>query len=98
MKTTMMSLCAVAVLAGSAYAQQANPVPPAENPPVAAPENPTPVPPAPPIEEVKKEKPPVNTDVSEAYKDVVARLMGESRPMRFVTDEKKGLLKRLFGG
>ena len=39
-----------------------------------------------------------NTDVSEAYKDVVARLMGESRPMRFVTDEKKGLLKRLFGG
>ena len=39
-----------------------------------------------------------NTDFSEAYKDVVARLMGESRPMRFVTDEKKGLLKRLFGG
>ena len=39
-----------------------------------------------------------NTDVSDAYKDVVARLMGESRPMRFVTDEKKGLLKRLFGG
>ena len=39
-----------------------------------------------------------NTDVSEAYKDVVARLMGESRPMRFLNDEKKGLLKRLFGG
>lgn len=38
------------------------------------------------------------TDVSEAYKDVVARLLGESRPMRFLQEEKKGLLKRLFGG
>lgn len=39
-----------------------------------------------------------NTDVSEAYKDVIDRLLGESRPMRFIQAEKKGLLKRLFGG
>lgn len=39
-----------------------------------------------------------NTVVSEAYKDVVARLLGENRPMRFLEAEKKGLLKRLFGG
>ena len=38
------------------------------------------------------------TDVSEAYKDVVARFMGEDKPMRFVTNEKVGLLKRIFGG
>ncbi|MFZ5482947.1 MAG: septum site-determining protein MinD [Pseudomonadota bacterium] len=36
--------------------------------------------------------------VAEAYKDVVARFMGEDVPMRFVTAEKAGLLKRLFGG
>ncbi len=39
-----------------------------------------------------------DTDVSEAYKDVVARFMGEDKPMRFVTEEKAGLFKRLFGG
>ncbi|MFH4354186.1 MAG: septum site-determining protein MinD [Neisseriaceae bacterium] len=39
-----------------------------------------------------------NSDVAEAYKDVVARLLGESRPMRFTTVVKKGLIKRLFGG
>jgi len=38
------------------------------------------------------------SDVAEAYKDVVARFMGEERPMRFLTAEKTGLLKRLFGG
>jgi septum site-determining protein MinD len=38
------------------------------------------------------------TDVSDAYKDVVARFMGEDRPMRFVTQDKVGLLKRIFGG
>lgn len=38
------------------------------------------------------------SDVADAYKDVVARFMGESVPMRFVTAEKVGLLKRLFGG
>ncbi len=39
-----------------------------------------------------------DSDVSEAYKDVVDRLLGESRPMRFVQAERKGFLKRLFGG
>lgn len=38
------------------------------------------------------------TDVSEAYKDAIARFMGEDRPMRFTEAPKKGLLKRLFGG
>ena len=38
------------------------------------------------------------TDVSEAYKDVVARFLGEERPMRFVDAEKPGFFKRLFGG
>ena len=36
------------------------------------------------------------TDVSEAYKDVVARFLGEDRPMRFVDAAKQGFLKRLF--
>lgn len=34
---------------------------------------------------------------SEGYKDVVARLLGEEREMRF-TAEEKGFFKRLFGG
>ena len=38
------------------------------------------------------------SDVADAYKDVVARFMGEELPMRFVTVEKGGLFKRLFGG
>src|SRR3954463_11701268 len=38
------------------------------------------------------------TDVAEAYKDVVARFLGEERPMRFVDAEKQGFFKRLFGG
>ncbi len=38
------------------------------------------------------------TDVSEAYKDVVARFLGEDKPMRFVDPVKPSLLKRLFGG
>jgi septum site-determining protein MinD len=37
-------------------------------------------------------------DVAEAYRDVVARFLGEERPMRFVDPEKKSFLKRLFGG
>ena len=32
---------------------------------------------------------------AEAYKDVIARLLGE---MRFLDAEKKGFFKRLFGG
>lgn len=38
------------------------------------------------------------TDVSEAYADVVARFLGEDKEMRFVAAEKKGFLKRIFGG
>lgn len=38
------------------------------------------------------------TDVSEAYSDVVARFLGEDRPLRFVNYEKPSLIKRLFGG
>jgi len=38
------------------------------------------------------------SDVSEAYKDVVARFLGDDKPMRFIEAPKQGLLKRLFGG
>jgi septum site-determining protein MinD len=38
------------------------------------------------------------SDVAEAYRDVVARFMGDEVAMRFTTYEKVGLLKRLFGG
>ncbi|WP_227814612.1 septum site-determining protein MinD [Nitrogeniibacter aestuarii] len=38
------------------------------------------------------------SDVSDAYQDVVARFLGEDRPLRFVSYEKPGILKRLFGG
>ena len=37
------------------------------------------------------------TDVSEAYQDVIARFLGEDKPMRFTNAEKPGLFKRLFG-
>ncbi len=35
---------------------------------------------------------------SDAYKDVISRLLGENREMRFLDAEKKGFFKRLFGG
>ena len=38
------------------------------------------------------------SDVSEAYKDVVARFLGETHPLRFADYEKPGILSRLFGG
>ena len=38
------------------------------------------------------------SDVSEAYKDVVGRFLGEDRPMRFVDAPKPSFLKRMFGG
>jgi septum site-determining protein MinD len=38
------------------------------------------------------------TDVAQAYTDVVARFLGEERPMRFVDAEKPGFFKRIFGG
>jgi len=39
------------------------------------------------------------TDVSEAYKDVISRFLGDDKlPMRFIDAEKPGFFKRLFGG
>lgn len=39
-----------------------------------------------------------NTNVSEAYKDVISRFLGEDRELRFTVPEKVGLFKRIFGG
>ncbi|MCP0913459.1 MULTISPECIES: septum site-determining protein MinD [Legionella] len=38
-----------------------------------------------------------NSDAGLAYKDAIARFLGEERPMRFISNERKGLLRRLFG-
>ena len=38
------------------------------------------------------------SDVSEAYKDVIARFLGEEKPMRFTEAVKPGFFKRMFGG
>jgi septum site-determining protein MinD len=38
------------------------------------------------------------SEVSEAYEDAVARLMGEERALRFIDEPKKGFLARMFGG
>ncbi len=37
------------------------------------------------------------SEVSEAYKDVIERFLGQERPMRFIEAQKPSLLKRLFG-
>jgi septum site-determining protein MinD len=37
-----------------------------------------------------------DTDIAEAYKDLVDRFLGEDRPMRFIEAAKPSLLKRLF--
>lgn len=37
------------------------------------------------------------SDVAQAYQDVIARFLGEDRPMRFIYPEPKGFLKRLLG-
>ena len=34
----------------------------------------------------------------QAYADSVARMLGEERPLRFLTAPRRGLLKRVFGG
>lgn len=39
-----------------------------------------------------------NSDASESYKDMVARFVGEEKPMRFIEAPKKGFLQRMFGG
>lgn len=38
------------------------------------------------------------TDVSEAYKDLVSRFLGEDKPMRFTDAVKPSFFKRLFAG
>jgi len=38
-----------------------------------------------------------DSDVAQAYKDVIARFLGENVPLRFTTYEKPGLLQRIFG-
>ncbi len=37
------------------------------------------------------------TDVSEAYKDVIDRFLGQDKPLRFIEAEKPSFFKRLFG-
>ena len=39
-----------------------------------------------------------NSDVSRAYEDAVARMLGESVPLRFTEEPKKGFFARMFGG
>lgn len=38
------------------------------------------------------------SDAGQAYEDAVARYLGEDRPHRFLDSQKKGFLKRVFGG
>jgi septum site-determining protein MinD len=38
------------------------------------------------------------SDVARAYDDAVTRLLGESVPLRFIDEPKKGLFARMFGG
>ncbi|MCY7354112.1 MAG: septum site-determining protein MinD [Lysobacter sp.] len=40
----------------------------------------------------------MESPAGQAYDDAVARLMGETRPMRFTQYEKKGFFSKLFGG
>ena len=37
------------------------------------------------------------SNAGHAYEDAVARLLGESRPLRFIEANKKGLFARIFG-
>lgn len=39
-----------------------------------------------------------HSDAGQAYSDAVTRFLGEPVPHRFITTEKKGFFKRLFGG
>jgi septum site-determining protein MinD len=38
------------------------------------------------------------SEAGQAYDDAVGRILGEDRPMRFITLEKKGFFSKLFGG
>ena len=39
-----------------------------------------------------------DSDAGQAYVDAVDRLLGQERPLRFLTKQKRGLLSRVFGG
>jgi septum site-determining protein MinD len=39
-----------------------------------------------------------DSDVADAYQDVVSRFLGEDKPLRFVDYVKPGIFQRLFGG
>jgi len=39
----------------------------------------------------------IESNAGQAYRDVVARFLGEDVPMRFLTEDKKGFFSRLFG-
>ena len=39
-----------------------------------------------------------DSDAGAAYSDLVDRFLGKNLPHRFITAQKKGFLKRLFGG
>jgi septum site-determining protein MinD len=39
-----------------------------------------------------------NSNAGQAYRDTVARILGEERPLRFVDVQKKGFFQRVFGG
>jgi septum site-determining protein MinD len=39
-----------------------------------------------------------SSDASQAYDDAVSRLLGESKPLRFIDEPKKGFFARVFGG
>ncbi len=38
-----------------------------------------------------------DSDAGEAYKDMIERLLGTDVPLRFIKEQKKGILKRIFG-
>lgn len=38
------------------------------------------------------------SNAAQAYDDAVARLLGDTRPMRFTTADKKGFFSKIFGG
>jgi septum site-determining protein MinD len=40
----------------------------------------------------------IESDAGQAYDDAVSRYLGEDRPHRFLEKQKKGFLKRVFGG
>ncbi len=38
------------------------------------------------------------SEASQAYEDAVSRLLGETKPLRFIEEPKKGFFARMFGG